>query len=171
MISNAVTLLNPYYTALDISDRLTSDVKFLRGDGFVLEQGYNESASRLQESSLFNKAFNKSNYVAYASQNVYLNDNNAFIQKMKGQSRYLCTLKYNGVEYGVKIFEEESVVYCDKKVDTDFKQRISVTTDDHNINYVMLKNNEWLIGYMRYFLIEVVLDFIHLIVKSVFSKL
>ena len=151
MISNAVTLLNPYYTALDITDRLASGVKFLRGDGFVLEQGYNESASKLQESSLFNRAFNKSNYVAYASQNVYLNDNHAFIAKMKGQSRYLCTLKYKGEEYAVKMFEEQSIVYCDKKVDPDFKQRISVTTDDHNINYVMLKNNGWLIDYMRYF--------------------
>lgn len=139
MISNAVTLLNPYYTALDITDRLSSDVKFLRGDGFVLEQSYNECASKLQESSLFNRAFNKSNYVAYASQNVYLNDNTAFIGKMRGQSRYLCTLKYKGGEYAVKMFEEESVVYCDKKVDPDFKQRISVTTDDHNINFVMLK--------------------------------
>lgn len=87
MISNAVTLLNPYYAALDITDRLISDVKFLRGDGFVLEQGYNESASKLQENSLFNRAFTKSNYVAYASQNVYLNDNHAFIEKMRGQSR------------------------------------------------------------------------------------
>ena len=35
---------------------------------------------------------------------------------MKGQSRYLCTLKYKNEEYAVKMFEEESIIYCDKKL-------------------------------------------------------
>ena len=43
MLSNAVTLINPYYTALGISLRLQPDTKFLRGDGWVLEQGYKNS--------------------------------------------------------------------------------------------------------------------------------
>ena len=45
MISNPVSLINPYYVEMGISKRLTPDVKFLRGDGWVLEQGYIESAA------------------------------------------------------------------------------------------------------------------------------
>lgn len=151
LIANNVTLLNPYYVALGISDKLKKETKYLKGEGFVLEQGFNENASNEQETSLFNRAFKKSQYVKYSAQNVYLNDNNAFIAKMTGQNKYMCTFKYKGTEYGIKSYDEQGIIYCDKKVDPNFPRKISVTTDDHNINYVMLKNNEFLLQQLRFF--------------------
>ena len=65
MVSNPVSLLNPYYVDMDISNRLNDKVRFLRGDGFVLEQGYNAVASQAQKESGFNRAFKKNSYVAY----------------------------------------------------------------------------------------------------------
>ena len=59
MLSNPVSIINPYYVELGISNRLKEDTKFLRGDGFVLEQGYIESASEAQKQSGFNRAFAK----------------------------------------------------------------------------------------------------------------
>lgn len=151
LIANNVSLLNPYYVALDISDKLKKETKYLRGEGFVLEQGFNENASKQQELSLFNRAFKKSRYTQYSAQNVYLNDNEAFISKMRGQNKYLCTFKYKGNEYAIKSYDEQGLIYCDKKIDTNFPRKISVTTDDHNINYVMLKNNEFLLQQLRFF--------------------
>jgi hypothetical protein len=55
MISNPVTLLNPYYTQMGIADRLTEKTKFLRGEGYVLEQGYNEAASNAQKESALDR--------------------------------------------------------------------------------------------------------------------
>ena len=43
------------------------------------------------------------------------------------------------------------VVYCDNKPDMSNPIKISVTTEDHNINYVMLKSNSTLLSAMRYF--------------------
>ena len=37
MIGNPVTILNPYYTALGITDRLNEKTRFLRGHGYVME--------------------------------------------------------------------------------------------------------------------------------------
>ena len=37
------------------------------------------------------------------------------------------------------------------KADTTFKLKITVSTDDHDINYVMLKRNDFFIQNMRYF--------------------
>ena len=51
MLSNPVSIINPYYVEMGISGRLKDDTKFLRGDGFVLEQGYIESASIEQKNS------------------------------------------------------------------------------------------------------------------------
>jgi hypothetical protein len=51
MLSNPVSLINPYYVELGISNRLRDDTKFLRGHGFILEQGFIDSASVAQKES------------------------------------------------------------------------------------------------------------------------
>ncbi len=151
MISNPVSIINPYYVELGISERLTDQTNFLRGDGFVLEQGFVESASEAQKLSAFNRAFANNSYIAYASESVYLNDNKAFIEKPLGNSRYLCTLKYKGRDYAIREFAEAGVIYCDDRADNTFKDKIAVTTADHDINYVMLKRNEFFISNLRYY--------------------
>lgn len=149
MISNPVSLLNPYYTALNISHRIQSNTHFLRGEGFVLEQGFNESASEAQSASAFNRAFAGSKYLAYSNQGVYLNDDATFIEKPTGDSRYIATLKFKGKEYALREFQGLGIMYCDNKPDTTFPTRIAVTTEDHNINYVMLQNRKGMINALR----------------------
>lgn len=151
MLSNPVSLINPYYVELGISERLHSDTKFLRGDGFILEQGFNENASKAQQESGFNRAFSRNGYVAYSSQGVYLNDNKAFIEKPQGVGRYIATIKYKGVSYGIREYAEQGILYCDDKSDETFRVKITVTTDDHEINYVMLKKNDFFLTNLRYF--------------------
>ena len=151
MIANPVTILNPYYIKLGISERLNNKVKFLRGDGFVLEQGFNESASKAQSESGFNRAFISDKSIAYISEGIYLHDNYAFVEKPQGKNTYLVTLKYQGKEYAIRQYLEEGILFCDDKADTSFKYKISVTTDDHNINYVMLRNNDIFISNLRYY--------------------
>lgn len=151
MLSNPVSIINPYYVELGISDRLKADTKFLRGDGFVLEQGFNQAAAAAQKQSGFNRAFSKNQYVAYAAENVYLNDNQAFIETLTGSSHYLCTLRYNGSDFAIRDYPQIGIIYCDNKPDRSFKMKLSVTTEDHNINYVMLKKNEAFINSLRYY--------------------
>lgn len=151
MLSNPVSIINPYYVEMGISERLADNVKFLRGDGFVLEQGFVDSASKAQKESGFNRAFSKNSYVAYASECVYLNDNKAFIDKPTGSGRYLATLRYKGVDYGIREYSEQGIIYCDDRPDTSFKNKITVTTEDHELNYVMLKRNDFFLTNLRYF--------------------
>lgn len=150
MLANQVSIINPYYVAMGICNRLNGETKFLRGDGYVLEQGFIESASDSQKESGFNRAFKENSYVAYSSENVYLNDNYSFIEKPTGKSRYICTLKYKGNDFGVKEFAESGFIYCDDKPDSTFPMKITVTTDDHSINYVMLKRNDFFLSNLRY---------------------
>ena len=151
MCANPVSIINPYYGELGISSRLNSDTKFLRGDGFVLEQGFNENASNAQQESGFNRAFAGNKYVEYSSQNVYLNDCQSFIEKPTGKSRYLGTLKYENKEYGLREFREEGIIYCDDKPDKTHLNKLAVTTSDHAINYVMLKANDLFISNLRFY--------------------
>ena len=150
MLSNTVTIINPYFVELGISNRLQTDTKFLRGDGFVLEQTFNKSASNAQLSSGFNKAFAGNVYVGYSAQNVYLNDSTAFIEKPVGKPRYLATLKYENRTFSLKEYVDIGIVYCDDSADNTFPTKISVTTDDHQVNYVMLKRNDAFLTNMRF---------------------
>ena len=151
MLANPVSIINPYYVELGISSRLTDETRFLRGDGFVLEQGFVESAADAQKSSGFNKAFARNSYVAYSSESVYLNDNKAFVDRPQGVGRYMATLKYNGQTYGIREFAEAGVIYCDDRADETFPLKITVTTDDHELNYIMLKRNDLFLFNLRYY--------------------
>lgn len=152
MLSNQVSIINPYYNELGISSRLTEETKFLRGDGFVLENGFIETASRAQKESGINRAFKNNSYVTYSSENVYLNDNLAFVERPENcASRYLATIRYNGNDFAIKEYRELGIIYCDDRADRTYPMRISVTTDDHQVNYVMLKANDLFIANLRYF--------------------
>lgn len=170
MAANPVSIINPYYVEMGISQRLNSNTRYLKGSGFVLEQGYVESAANAQRESGFNKAFSKNKYSAYSTEGVYLNDSIAFIEKPKGISRYLATFKMNGKEYGIREFPELGIIYCDDKPDSTYKTKISVTTDDHEVNYVMLKRNDLFLSQLRYYFEKGCFRFKNLSCKDVVLK-
>lgn len=151
MLSNPVSIINPYYVEMGISNRLNDNTKFLKGEGFVLEQGYVESASISQKQSGFNKAFAKNEYVAYSTECVYLNDNVSFIEKPEGVGRYLATIKYKNTDYAIREYAEKGIIYCDDKPDKTFKYKLTVTTEDHEVNYVMLKRNDLFLSNLRFY--------------------
>ena len=143
-------MLNPYYNALGISSRLKKETKFLKGNGWVLEQGYVESAAHAQKESSFNIAFQNQKYAAYAGEGVYLNDSYSFIERPTGKSRYCFTIKYENKYFGVYEFMENGYAYCTQKYNPDHPSKLTLTTQDHDINYLMLQKNEILINQMRY---------------------
>lgn len=149
LVGNPVSIINPYYVTFGISERLDNKTKFLRGNGYVLEQGYNVSASKALSSSTFMQAFGEQEYVAYSTQGIYLNDNEAFIEQPEGNGRYVCTLRYEGVDYGVREYAKNGIVYCNKRVDNTYPIRIAVTTEDHKVNYVMIRQYDYIVMKMR----------------------
>lgn len=151
LCSNAVSLLNPYFVDAGISTKLQLDTKFLRGDGYVVEQCYNESAGEAQRASAFNRAFSGGDYLDYSAENVYLNDSMTFIDKPVGRGTYLCTVKYKGKNFGILKYPEAGYIYVSRKADLSFMNKISLTLEDHSINYVMLKEYSWMIADFRFF--------------------
>lgn len=170
MIGNPVSLINPYYVELGISSRLRSDTKFLRGDGFVLEQGFNKSASEAQKESGFNRAFSSNSYISYSAEGVYLNDNLAFISKPTGKTRYVCTVVYEGVEYAIREYPLDGIIYVDNSIDSTAPNKVVLTTKDHNENYVMLKRSEPIRKNMRFFYMQGAVRFKDLRCKEMFMK-
>lgn len=138
MLSNKVSLVNPYFISLGISDRLRNDTKYLKGNGYVLEQTYMESAAQKQLESGFNKAFANEDYVAYSAMNIYLNDSDAFIERPTGVSTYVATVRNGKTDYAIRYYVKESIYYMDKGSDIDFKIKLSFDANSHDANYIMV---------------------------------
>lgn len=149
MLSNALSMLNPYYSALNISSRLHKDTKFLKGKGFVLEHTINDSAKEAMLSSGFTQAFLNNEEVQSSLENIYLDNNLAFVQKPSGKSRYICTIAYNGKNYGIYEYAKEGFLYCSTSYDESYPTKIAITTSDHNVNYVMMNRESFLLSNLR----------------------
>ncbi|MCQ2740213.1 MAG: phage DNA encapsidation protein [bacterium] len=171
MLSNAVSIINPYFVYLGITTRLKASTKFLKGDGFILENGFNKTASESQKLSAFNRAFSNSEYVKYSSENTYLNDNNAFIEKPAGRGKYIATIKYNGKNYSIWEFAENGIIYCDNTVDNSFPLKLSVGVNEHEINYIILSKNDFLISQLRFYFERGAVRFKDLLSKDAFLTL
>lgn len=149
MISNFVSLLNPYYTALHISERLQENTNYLRGEGWVLEQGFNDSASKAQKESAFNRAFGDTSYNRFSSEKFYLNDNNTFVKKMDGKSYYVLSLHYDDKWISMRFFPDQKIIYFSKKADLTHPRKYAVTVDDMTEETTLLKGNTGYIMRLR----------------------
>lgn len=149
MAANAVTILNPYFSALGIADRIRPDTKFLRGNGFVAEFNFNQHAKEASEASAFDQAFAHHKYMQYSASNVYLLDNKFFVEKIDGVNRYLATVIFEDSEYAVREYPQQQLLYVDKNVDLSYPVRISATTADHRPDFISFKNHQMKIDIFR----------------------
>ena len=149
MISNAVSIINPYYMALGIADRLHDNTNYLKGDGFVLEQGFYKNVSDAQTSSAFNRAFKNEQYLQFAAQNVYLNDNLNLIEKMQGVSDYIVTIKSGGKFYAVRRFNDVGLYYVDNRPDETYPDKIVPNAMEQDGGYMLLGRSSILMSGLR----------------------
>lgn len=164
MISNTVSLLNPYYTALNIAEKIQEKTKILRGNGVVFEKTLNYEVSNMQKRSAFNMALSGESEVAYLSDNVYLNDNYCLVGKMQGKKDYIFTLKCDNIYYGV--YESYGLVYISKNYDLNFpvKYACHITDIDYEFTYA----NELIKGIYRNMFKQGLARFENLACKKVF---
>lgn len=148
LVSNAVSLVNPYYNALGIGKKLKKDSKFVRGNGWVFESTYNEVAAQEQIDSAFNRAFGDDDYAKYAIMNGYLCDNDNFIEKRRGGFKYVCNITFEGVVYAV-LYCPDGAYYCSRKCNLNFPVNFVVHTEQHGIGTIRLERADVTVMMMR----------------------
>ena len=151
MLSNFVTVLNPYYIAWDIADKIQIDTKFYKGNGVVIEQGFYETVAYEQLKSGFNQAFRDSEYTKFAGSKIYLNDKLSFIEKMSGKNRYVCTIIVNGKMYCIREYPDKGIIYCGTNYDESYPVCYCVETSDHKPNLLLLNQASPFLKTMRKF--------------------
>lgn len=143
MVSNNVSLLNPYFTAWGFTNRIQKNTKMLRGHGIVLEQHYNASAKKALEESAFNRAFADTDYLKYAASNEAMCDNNAFIENVsESDSYYLYTIQYEKQKYALWQNDRLGIMFLNRKVDPRRAHILVFKQADHDLNKLLIMRLE-----------------------------
>ena len=82
-------------------------------------------------------------------QGVYLFNDAAFIEKPSGRNYYVMTIKYNDNEYGVYEYPDLGWMYISDKSDSTCKIKISINYTDHDVNYIMIRQNSYILDTFR----------------------
>lgn len=149
MLSNAVTTLNPYFVALNIASRINATTKYIRGNGFVLEQSINETAKSGQLESSFNKAFSNNKLLKSITDNQYVYDSDNFIDQPEGTSKYICTFLLYGKSFSVREYPN-GIAYVSMSVDNTFPLKMALTVDDHIDGAILADKQHIIIANLRY---------------------
>lgn len=139
-IANNVSMNNPYFRELKIRERIRPGTKYTvdTDRAWVVELTNNAEIANEIVQTPFGKMIAKTRYGDFALKSEFYLDNNNFVEKPSGDSRYLCTLQYMGKQYGVYDYYNSGFVWISTKVDKKCKLIFALTTNDHQPNYTML---------------------------------
>lgn len=131
LIGNLIDIYNPYYESLGITQRLTPECNYMRGDGWVLEQGFNQASSEAHEQSAFHRAFASESYTSTSKAKEYLIKDSQFIDKnIPNRGLYIATIHFNSTDYAIRYIEEYNIYYISTKIDPSKKIKFAATEND-----------------------------------------
>lgn len=139
-VGNHVSLNNPYFRELKIRERIDVASRYCVDPdrAWVVEMTDNKEIADVISQSPFGKMIAKTKYGEYALKSQFYLDDNTFIQKPTGNSNYICTLKHKDKNYGVYDYYEDGNIYISRKYDKTHTVCFSLTTNDHQPNYMLL---------------------------------
>lgn len=148
MCSNTMSVVNDYFLALGISNKIQPDTKKWRGDGMVLEVCRMKGLKEKHEKHPLHRAMSAggSKVSGMYAENSWLNDNKTNISNKPkfGRSVYLATLMVDTQRFGLKYYPDFNIWYIDYRIDKDCK-RIYNVVQDEVINVPLLKECDYFI--------------------------
>lgn len=134
LCSNNVTIFNPYFDYFDVGRRLQNRTKFLRGDGWVLEQTFNADAAAAIRKNF--KSMSEKE-LAYATENKYLLDDNRFVDDIPG-NKYC----FMGIRNDSRIFGcwqgYDGRILISRKFDPSCQFVIATRDADHTTGTILM---------------------------------
>lgn len=139
-ISNAMSIVNPYFLYWGIDKQIQKNSKFIKqpgGNGWVVEIYKNEQAANEIRESKFGDLIRGTEYEGYALDNDFLLDSEEFIGKAPEGCRYQCTMKYAGQKFGLWKDAKNNMFYINNKVDPSCHIVYSLDIESHTAKTVL----------------------------------
>lgn len=141
LLSNDISMINPYYIYYGIPKRLKPDTKKLRGNGWVLIREHNADAEIALKTNTVNRSFENSAYQEYSSGDKQLVSVTSFIERLSGKSKYLFTVCYDKKKYGFRLSTENGYLHVSTKCDPTSIINYVLRDVDIKEGYFLLRKN------------------------------
>lgn len=142
LLGNNISMFNPYFVFFEINKRFKEGTKFIRGHGWVCEFNHNESASNAIRGNALFRAFD-SDYMRTSADNKKLFNEEEFIEKCGGKTKYLFTIKHDGKLWGVREELLTGKTFINENADSTCKTVVVFTSGQHGSNTVMLNKHSF----------------------------
>lgn len=135
-LGNSVSVVNPYFLYLNIYPSKTEE--FTQYPNAVIQIWNGTEHQKYMETTSLGQAIDGTKYKAYAQDNEFYLDNDAFISKKPKGSFYLCGFSVEQNKIGCWINYERGKVYINSQVDPSHIM-VAVHNEDHEPNVLMIQ--------------------------------
>lgn len=150
LISNMISIINPYFVALGIHKRFNPETKKMRGNGWCLQVTHNQVAADSMLSSPFEMAFGEDEQSQSDNFNKFMDSLNLVGKQNLGQLKMVCVFYVKKRGYG--IWSGKSYFYVSTRFDTSCRHKYALDLDSHNEGTVLITRFEpFFCGLRKYF--------------------
>ena len=144
-LSNAVTLVNPYFVYFNIVPDITK--RFNAYESIVVEIPSAKDFLINEKETKFKTLIKGTEYADMALGNEFVNDSTVFIEKRSKESKFVFSIIYKGMTIGVWVDNDLGLIFLSNDFDPSGKIKIAMTTDDLQENTMLMtgwRNNYYL---------------------------
>lgn len=140
LVSNTITLGNPYFDALDLNRNIQSSTRFYRGDAVVFERCEVEGLADEHARTPIDRALKK--HIERKGSNVWIMDDNSLVAKPDGWGRgyYVCTVTHDNVKFGVVEYPMVGLYYLQRKIDQSCQYIYNTMKKSGALNLPLIRN-------------------------------
>lgn len=150
LISNMISIINPYFVALGIHKRFSPETKKMRGNGWCLQVTHNAVATTASTNSLFERAFGEDEQTLSDNFNKFMDSLNLVGKQNLGQLRMVCIFYVKKRAYG--IWAGNNYFYVSTKYDISCKHKYALDLESHKEDTVLITRFEpFFAGLRKYF--------------------
>lgn len=131
ILSNAITVANPYYDYWDIVPKVGKQFEMYHNGDICLEQVVNRDFIEVKKKSAIGRLIAGTKYGEYAIENKMLQDNGAFIAFKPHNAKVVGVIKVDGVTYGLWSYHKTGCYYVSGYYDPTCRHILALKADDH----------------------------------------
>lgn len=136
LLANAISVVNPYFSFFNIQPKAK---RFTRRGEVIIELFTDAEFIEKKKRTRFGQLVSGTEYAAYAINNQFREDDDAFIEQKTQTAEFLLGVKWEGKIIGFWIDYNVGKIFACSKYDPDSPRLYSILTEDNAPNLLMIK--------------------------------
>ncbi len=137
LLGNALRFNNPYFIHFGISP-FKKGIKYFKNKKVLVQMYYNKWFMREKIESDFGKMTKGSFFFDFAVLNTFTDFNDKFVEKKTPESRYWCSIKFEGLTYSFYEDRKTGLMYAvNRQVEREGYTYV-ISDRDHNVDYNLI---------------------------------